>query len=120
NHRAGVGYVWAFTNLEDAAYVYAPTREGNLVHSLLRDFKGVLVTDFYTAYDSVNCPQQKCLIHLIRDLNDDLMKEPFNEEMKELVGEFAVLLKAIIVTVDRFGLRARFLHSHKVSTDRFF
>jgi RNase_H superfamily/Transposase IS66 family len=40
NHRAGVGYVWAFTNLEDAAYVYAPTREGNLVHSLLKDFKG--------------------------------------------------------------------------------
>ena len=120
NHKAGVGYVWAFTNLEDAAYVYAPSREGSLVHALLKDFKGVLVTDFYTAYDSVNCPQQKCLIHLIRDLNDDLMHEPFDEEMKELVGEFAVLLKAIIVTVDRFGLRARFLRPHKASTNRFF
>src|SRR5205823_13980649 len=39
NRKAGVGYVWAFTNLENAAYVYAPTREGNLVHSLLKDFK---------------------------------------------------------------------------------
>ena len=99
---------------------YAPSREGDLVHSLLKDFKGVLVSDFYTAYDSVDCPQQKCLIHLIRDMNDDLMKEPFNEEIKGLVGEFAVLLKRIIATVDRFGLKTRFLRTHKASVDRFF
>jgi hypothetical protein len=112
--------VWAFTNLEDVAYVYAPSREGGLVHSLLKDFKGVVVSDFYAAYDALDCPQQKCLIHLIRDLNDDLMKEPFNEEMKGLVGEFAVLLKAIISTVDRFGLKAHFLRVHKESVERFF
>ena len=119
-HKSGVGYVWAFTSLEDAAYVYTPTREGGMVHALLEDFRGVLVTDFYTAYDSISCPQQKCLIHLIRDLNDELMKEPFNEELKELVGAFARLLKAIIVTVDRYGLKTRFLRSHKASADRFF
>ena len=120
NLKAGVGYVWAFTNLEEVAYIYAPSREGDLVHSLLKDFKGVLVSDFYAAYDSVECPQQKCLIHLIRDMNDDLMKEPFNEEIKQLVGEFSVLLKATIDTVDRFGLKARFLRRHKVAVDRFF
>jgi len=120
NLKAGVGYVWAFTNLEDVVYVYAASREGDLVHSLLKDFKGVLVSDFYAVYDSMNCPQQKCLIHLIRDLNEDLMKEPFNEEMKGLVNEFALLLQAIISTVDRFGLKARFLRAHKRSVDRFF
>lgn len=118
--RTGIGYVWAFTSLEDVSYVYAPSREGGLVHSLLKDFKGVVVSDFYAAYDALDCPQQKCLIHLIRDLNDDLMKEPFNEEMKGLVGEFAALLKAIISTVDRFGLKAHFLRVHKGSVDRFF
>jgi predicted RecB family nuclease len=118
--RTGVGYVWAFTSLEDVSYVYAPSREGGLVYSLLKDFKGVVVSDFYAAYDALNCPQQKCLIHLIRDLNDDLMKEPFNDEIKELVGEFAALLKAIISTVDRFGLKVRFLRVHKGSVDRFF
>jgi predicted RecB family nuclease len=120
NLKAGLGYVWAFTNLEDVVYVYAPSREGNLVHSLLKDFKGVLVSDFYAAYDSLDCPQQKCLVHLIRDLNDELMKEPFNEEIKEIIGEFAGLLKAIIATVDRFGLKSRFLRSHKIAVDRFF
>jgi predicted RecB family nuclease len=118
--KAGIGYVWAFTNLEEVVYVYAPSREGDLVHSLLKDFRGVLVSDFYTAYESLECPQQRCLIHLIRDLNDDLLKEPFNEEMKEIVGEFAGLLKPMVETVDHFGLKARFLRKHKVCADRFF
>jgi transposase len=114
------GYVWAFASMEDVAYVYAPSREGSLAQALLKDFKGVLVTDFYAAYESIGCPQQKCLLHLIRDLNDDLMKEPFNEELKELVAGFANLLKPMVETVDRFGLKARFLRKHKKNVERFF
>ena len=114
------GYVWVFTNLEEAVYLYSPSREGDLVQQLLKDFKGVLVSDFYAAYDSIRCAQQKCLIHLIRDLNEDLYKEPFNGEFKELVGEVAALLKPMIETVDRFGLKTRFLRRHKADVDRFF
>ena len=44
------GYVWVFTNLEEAVYLYSPSREGDLVQQLLKDFKGVLVSDFYAAY----------------------------------------------------------------------
>lgn len=115
-----LGYVWVFTSLEEAVYMYTPSREGEMVLNLLKDFKGVLVSDFYTAYDSIACPQQKCLIHLIRDMNDDLLKEPFNEEMKSLVADFANLVKPMIATVDRFGLKARFLGKHKVEVRRFF
>jgi predicted RecB family nuclease len=115
-----LGYVWAFTTLEEAVYMYTPSREGEMVLNLLKDFKGVLVSDFYTAYDSLGCPQQKCLIYLIRDMNDDLLKEPFNEEMKSLVADFANLLKPMIETADRFGLKARFLRKHKVEVSRFF
>jgi len=39
------------------AYVYSETREGDLLHTMLKDFKGVLVSDFYAAYDSIHCPQ---------------------------------------------------------------
>lgn len=114
------GYVWAFASMEDVAYVYAPSREGSLVQTLLKNFKGVLVTDFYSAYESIGCPQQKCLLHLIRDLNDDLLKEPFNEELKGLVTGFANLLRPVVETVDRFGLKARFLRKHKKDVERFF
>jgi predicted RecB family nuclease len=120
NIKGGSAYVWVLTNLEEVVYFYTATREGEVVQSLLREFKGVLVTDFYAAYDSINCPQQKCLIHLMRDLNDDLLKQPFNEELKALVQSFAELLKPAIDTIDRFGLKAHFLRKHKVSVERFY
>lgn len=113
-------YVWVFTNMEEVAYVYTETREGDFLQELLKEFKGVLVSDFYTAYDSINSPQQKCLIHLMRDLNNDLLKHAFNEELKELVGEFARLLKPMVETVDRFGLKVRFLRKHKVFVENFY
>ena len=113
-------YVWVFTNLEEVAFVYVETREGKTPQEVLRHFRGVLVSDFYTAYDSLDCPQQKCLIHLMRDINDDLRKEPFNEEMKIIACSFAALLKPIVETVDQFGLKARHLHKHRRSVDRFY
>jgi transposase len=113
-------YVWVFTTLEEVIYHYTKTREGDFLQDLLRGFSGVLVSDFYAAYDSMSCAQQKCLIHLMRDLNDDLLKQPFNEELKELVRDFARLLKSIIETVDRFGLKAHYLRKYKTSVLRFY
>ena len=120
NIKGKDAFVWVFTNLEEVVYYYTETREGDFLQELLREFRGVLVSDFYAAYDSINCPQQKCLIHLMRDLNDDLLRQPFNEELKELVRDFAVLLKPMIETVDRFGLKAHFLRKHKVLVERFY
>jgi predicted RecB family nuclease len=120
NIKRGSGYVWVLTNLEEVAYLYTETREGELVQSLLLEFKGVLVTDFYAAYDSIDCPQQKCLIHLMRDLNNDLLKQPFNEELKKLTQAFAALLKPMIETIDQFGLKAYYLRKHKAFVTRFY
>src|SRR5262245_42235121 len=78
------------------------------------------LSDFYAAYDAMNCAQQKCLIHLMRDLNTDLLKQPFNGDLKALVQAFALLLKPIIETVDRFGLTAQHLQKHKPFVGRFY
>lgn len=78
------------------------------------------MSDFYSAYDSLPCPQQRCLIHLIRDMNEDLLREPFNDEIKSLVAAFAAIVKPMIETVGRFGLRSRFLRKHKKDVGRFF
>ena len=71
--RTGKGYVWVFASLEEAVFMYKPTREGEFLHKMLKKFEGVLVSDFYAAYDSLSCPQQKCLIHLIRDMNQEIL-----------------------------------------------
>jgi predicted RecB family nuclease len=91
--RGTNGYVWAFASPESVAYLYSPTRDGKVVRGTLTGFKGVLVSDFYTAYDSLDCPQQKCLIHLVRDFNDDLFSHPFDEELRQLGRDFTVLLQ---------------------------
>lgn len=120
NIKGGSGYVWVFTNLEEVAFYYTETREAGVLQKLFSSFRGVLVSDFYNAYDSMTCPQQKCLIHLIRDLNEDLRKQPFNSEMSKMVREFSAVMQPIVETIDRFGLKTRFLRKHKRDVERFF
>jgi predicted RecB family nuclease len=118
--RKSTGYVWVFTSLEDVAYMYKPTREGDFLKELLKGFGGVLVTDFYSAYDSLECAQQKCLIHLVRDMNDDLAHGPYDEEYKALLGEFGRLLRLIVSVIDQHGLRKRYLQPLKGGVAQFF
>jgi hypothetical protein len=101
----GRGYVWAFTNMEEVVYLFRPTREGEFLHDLLKTFKGVLVSDFYAAYDSIDCPQQKCLIHLIRDMNDDLLANPFDNELQNITKPFGTLLRSVVACIDDHGLK---------------
>jgi predicted RecB family nuclease len=118
--RGRDGFVWVFASMEEVAYVYSETREGDLLQTMLKDFKGVLVSDFYAAYDAIPCPQQKCLIHLIRDLNDDVLKHAYDEELKRLALAFAVLLKPMVETIDRHGLKSCFLRKRLAPVERFY
>jgi predicted RecB family nuclease len=114
------GYVWVLTNLHEVAYVFSPSREAELPKDLLSAFRGVLVSDFYAAYDSLACNHQRCLIHLIRHLNDEVLDHPYDEELKNIVTSFGELLKPIIETVERRGLKAHFLRKFMPVARRFF
>jgi hypothetical protein len=76
--------------------------------------------DFFTDYDSLDCLQQKCLVHLIRDLNDGLLADPFDKGLGVLCTKFGQLLRNIIATIDRFGLRTKYLKKHKQEVKQFF
>jgi hypothetical protein len=117
--KGQTAYVWVFTNLREVAYLYADTREADVLQITLAGFKGVLVSDFYAAYDSLDCPQQKCLTHLLRDLNEEILKHPYDEELKQLVVTFAGLVKPMVETVDRYGLKRHFLRKHQPFVGRF-
>jgi hypothetical protein len=118
--RVGKGYVWVLTNLEDVVFMYRPTREGDFLHKLLKNFRGVMVSDFYAAYDSVDCSQQKCLIHLIRDMNQELLSHPIDEELQLVTLPFGTLLRTIVATVDEHGLKRRYLQRHKREVSLYF
>jgi hypothetical protein len=117
--RGGGHYVWVFANLTTVAYVYSESREGTILDTILDGFNGVLVSDFYAAYDAAPCPQQKCLIHLMRDINEDLHKNPFDEELKAIASRFGGLLRQIVETIDMYGLKSRYLGKHKRSAEGF-
>jgi predicted RecB family nuclease len=118
--RKGKGYVWVFTSQEEVVFMYRGSREGGFLRDLLKDFHGVLVSDFYAAYDSLECEQQKCLIHLIRDFNHDIQRNPWDEELKALAFDFGGLLRKTVASIDRYGLKARHLGRHQRDVDRFF
>jgi predicted RecB family nuclease len=106
-------HVWVFAGLSGAYYEYRDSRNGQFLTEWLKGFEGVLVSDFFTAYDSIECPQQKCLVHLIRDMNEDVNSNPYDVELKEIVQAFATIVRPIIETVDRYGLTKGRLQKHK-------
>ena len=59
NLRSESGYVWCITDGRSVYYFYRSSREGSFLPELFKDFNGVLVSDFYTAYDSLDCPKQR-------------------------------------------------------------
>jgi hypothetical protein len=120
NVRGVSGYVWALTSMEEVAYFFTPSREGNTIKELLKNFSGVLVSDFYAAYDAIECPQQKCLIHFIRDLNSAILDHPYDEALKQLAGAFTEMMKLIVETVGRHGLKKRFLRKFRKSVNHFY
>ena len=101
--------------MSGAYYECRDSRNGQFLTERLKGFGGVLVSDFFTAYDSIACPQQKCVIHLIRDMNEDVEANPFDAELKGIVEAFASIMRPIIETVDRYGLTKSRLQKHKTA-----
>jgi hypothetical protein len=113
-------YVWVLTDNTRVVFCLRPNRETEFLKPLFSTFEGTVVTDFYGGYDTLPCRQQKCLVHLIRDLNDDLWKNPFDEEFERLVVAVRDLLAPILEDVQRFGLKVRHLRKHQSRVDRFY
>jgi hypothetical protein len=113
-------YVWVFTDGRHVVFRLTETRETTVVRKFLEGFQGVLVTDFYAGYDALDCRQQKCWVHLIRDLNEDLWKFPFDEELQEFVSSVKDLIVPIIEAIHRWGLKAKHLRRFKKHVDTFY
>lgn len=114
------GYVWIFATSHTVFYHFTLTRETEFLKQWLKDYKGIIITDFFPGYDSLKLQRQKCLIHLIRDFNDDLHKNPFDEGYKNLMDAFSRLLVNIIATIDKYGLSRKHLQKHLGDTEEFY
>ncbi|HLG36814.1 MAG TPA: IS66 family transposase, partial [Nitrososphaera sp.] len=113
-------YVWVFTNGKHVVFRMTETREATIAHEFLSGYKGVLISDFYGGYDAATFRQQKCLVHLIRDLNNDLWNDPYNRPYEAFVSEVKNLLVPIFEVEEKYGLKRWHLSKFSKSVDRFY
>jgi transposase len=71
------GFLWAVTDSAHTLYHVDKSRGGKVIRKLLgKAFGGTLVSDFYSAYSTMDCKKQKCLTHLLRELTESADKSP--------------------------------------------
>jgi predicted RecB family nuclease len=113
-------FVWGFTDGKNVIFKYTATRDASFVHEFLGDYTGILISDFYTGYDALGCKHQKCLVHLIRDLNNDLWSNAFDVELGDFVSKVRDLLTPIMETIQQYGLKKRNLNKFRKTVDNFY
>lgn len=93
-------WLWTMLSKNQTVYHIDKSRGGKVARELLGEgFTGTLVTDFYSAYSKLECPQQKCLVHLLRELKVTAEKFPafaggfFHRRCGRLVRQMLALKK---------------------------
>jgi hypothetical protein len=86
------GYLWTLADPTHTLYHVDRRRSGKVIQGLLgKAFGGTLVSDFFSAYGTLDCAKQKCLAHLLRELVESCEKSPafaagaFCREAKRLI-----------------------------------
>ncbi len=86
------GYIWCFCNKHIAFFHHDQSRAAAVIEQILgKDFKGIVICDFYAAYNCLG-KTQRCLVHLLRDikkerevLSSSKLLEQFESKVKEFI-----------------------------------
>ncbi len=85
-------WAWCFSNSRLALFLIDHHRSAEVVKRALGEsLPGVLVTDFYAAYHAIECKNQKCLVHLLRDLHalrEELSRHHASKYVQPLITLF--------------------------------
>ncbi len=69
-------WLWAIVNERLAYYQIAESRGAKVPKKILpKDYGGILITDFYSAYNRLPGKKQKCLVHLLREMRQLAFKD---------------------------------------------
>ncbi len=64
------GYSWSFSTPQERCLLFGRRTKDLVDRGVGPDVAGVLVTDFYAAYDHYPGEHQRCWAHLLRDIHD--------------------------------------------------
>jgi len=61
-------WLWVIVATEVVLYLPSKSRCSDTIKDIFHEYKGILLSDFWSAYNKLNVEQQKCLVHLVREL----------------------------------------------------
>jgi len=108
-------WLWCFTNHASTLFTIERSRAGPVVLKFITEyFDGVLVSDFWGAYNILTCVKQKCLVHLLRDLERvekykdiDTDWARFAKKLRRLMRD-AIRLRKRMDTLDKATYESRY------------
>jgi len=110
-------WLWAFTNDSFTIYEVNPSRGHHVVlEQLGEDYCGTIISDFYTAYNPLPYKQQKCLVHLLRELsqskNDTDEFMAFRKKLTRLLRDALRLKQRMTdITQENYDRLLRYIHN---------
>jgi len=114
-------WAWCFRDPRLALFLIDRHRSRDVIERALgASFSGTLVSDFYAAYNSLDCTKQRCLVHLLRELAKLREELPW-QSVRAFVQPLITLLQdAIQLGKDRKKLGvAAFRQARQGILDRF-
>lgn len=72
-------WLWEFISKNTAYFTIRDNRSHEVPVEVMKGFKGVFSSDFYNAYNFLECEKQRCWVHLKRELDKVLKYSPSSE-----------------------------------------
>jgi len=95
-------WAWCFRDPKLAIFLIDKHRSRDVIERVLGEsFAGTLVSDFYAAYNGLDCPKQRCLVHLLRELAKLREEVPWQSVRAFIQPLIALLQDAIQLGKDR-------------------
>ena len=107
-------YVWTFSTPTDRYFVRRGRGKAVVDEVLGESFSGVLVSDFYAAYNHYDGLKQRCWVHLLRDIRELEALYPQDAGLSRWAGAVRRLYvrakdEALLATRGRLALERRLL-----------
>jgi hypothetical protein len=79
-------WLWVITTTFFTLFIPHASRGRKAIEKFFEKFEGVLITDFWGAYNTLTEEQQKCLSHLVKDLKIIVMQgESASQKLEDLL-----------------------------------
>ena len=111
------GYVWTFSTPTERYFLRRGRHKGVVDEVLDESFGGVLVSDFYAAYNHYPGLKQRCWAHLLRDIHD--LKGLYPEDAglaqwAQAVHQLYTVAKASVLPRAQLGHRTQLVLEEKL------